>query len=76
MEQLLEILEEIRPDLDFANCQDLIDGHHLNSLDIISIVAEVEDAFDITVPTVEVIPHNFNSAQNLWAMIQRLQEEG
>ncbi len=76
MEQLLEILEEIRPDLDFANCQDLIDGHHLNSLDIISIVAELEDAFDITVPTVEVIPHNFNSAQPLWAMIQRLQEEG
>ena len=76
MEQLLEILEEIRPDLDFANCQDLIDGHHLNSLDIISIVAELEVAFDITVPTVEVIPHNFNSAQNLWAMIQRLQEEG
>ena len=76
MEQLLEILEEIRPDLDFANCQDLIDGHHLNPLDIISIVAELEDAFDITVPTVEVIPHNFNSAQNLWAMIQRLQEEG
>lgn len=76
MEQLLEILEEIRPDLDFADCQDLIDGHHLNSLDIISIVAELEDAFDITVPTVEVIPHNFNSAQNLWAMIQRLQEEG
>ena len=76
MEQLLEILEEIRPDLDFANCQDLIDGHHLNSLDIISIVAELEDAFDITVPTVEVIPHNFNSAKNLWAMIQRLQEEG
>lgn len=76
MEQLLEILEEIRPDLDFANCQDLIDGHHLNSLDIISIVAELEDAFDITVPTVEVIPHNFNSAQNLWAMIQRLQKEG
>ena len=76
MEQLLKILEEIRPDLDFANCQDLIDGHHLNSLDIISIVAELEDAFDITVPTVDVIPHNFNSAQNLWAMIQRLQEEG
>ena len=54
MEQLLEILEEIRPDLDFANCQDLIDGHHLNSLDIISIVAEVEDAFDI--PTTSTPP--------------------
>jgi len=76
MERLLELLEEIRPDLDFENCQDLIDSHHLNSLDIISIVAEVEDAFDVTIPTVEVIPHNFNSAQNLWELIQRLQEEG
>ena len=54
----------------------MIDGHHLNSLDIISIVAEVEDAFDVTIPTVEVIPHNFNSAQNLWDLIVRLQEEG
>lgn len=76
MERLLELLEEIRPDLDFENSQDLIDGHHLNSLDIISIVAEVEDTFDVTIPTVEVIPHNFNSAQNLWELIQRLQEEG
>lgn len=76
MERLLELLEEIRPDLDFENCHDLIDGHHLTSLDIISIVAEVEDAFDVTIPTVEVIPHNFNSAQNLWALIERLQEEG
>lgn len=76
MDRLLELMEEIRPDLDFETCQDLIDGHHLNSLDIISIVAEVEDAFDVTIPTVEVIPHNFNSAQNLWDLIVRLQEEG
>ena len=76
MDRLLELLEEIRPDLDFETCQDLIDGHHLNSLDIISIVAEVEDAFDVTIPTVEVIPHNFNSAQNLRPLIVRLQEGG
>ena len=76
MERLLELLEEIRPDLDFETCENLIDGHYLNSLDIISIVAEVEDAFDVTIPTVEVIPHNFNSAQNLWNLIVRLQEEG
>ena len=76
MERLLELLEEIRPDLDFTSTQDLIDGHHLNSLDIISIVAEVEEVFDVTIPTVEIIPHNFNSAQNLWDLIVRLQEEG
>lgn len=76
MEELLTILNEIQPDVDYLHCDDLIDGHYLDSLDILSLVAEIEDTFDITVPTVEIIPDNFNSAQSLWAMIQRLCEEG
>lgn len=76
MEELLTILNEIQPDVDYLHCEDLIDGHYLDSLDILSLVAEIEDTFDITVPTVEIIPDNFNSAQSLWAMIQRLCEEG
>ncbi len=75
MERLIEILEEIQPEVDYFTCTDLIDGHHLDSLSIISLVAELEEEFDITIPTVEIIPDNFNSAKNLWAMIVRLQEE-
>ena len=75
MERLIEILEEIQPEVDYFTCTDLIDGHHLDSLSIISLVAELEEEFDITIPTVEIIPENFNSAKNLWAMIVRLQEE-
>ena len=75
MERLIEILEEIQPELDYATCTALIDGHHLDSLSIISLVAEIEDEFDVTIPTVEIIQENFNSAKNLWAMIVRLQEE-
>ena len=75
MEQLLAILEDIQPDIDYTACEGLIDDHLLDSLSIISIVAELEDAFDITIPAVEVIPSNFNSAQAMWSMIQRLQEE-
>ena len=75
MERLIEILEEIQPEVDYTTCTDLIDGHHLDSLSIISLVAEIEDEFDVTIPTVEIIPENFNSAKNLWAMIVRLQEE-
>lgn len=75
METLLEILEEIRPDVDFENTVSLIDNHILNSLEIISLVAEIEDEFDITVPTVEIAPSNFNSAQAMWELINRLQEE-
>ena len=76
MEKLLEILEDIQPDVDFKTRTDLIDAHLLSSLSILSLIAELEDEFDITVPAVEVIPANFNSMQAMWDMIRRLQEEG
>lgn len=75
METLLEILEDIRPDVDFKSCNTLIDDHILDSLAIISLIAEIEDEFDITIPTVEIAPRNFNSANAMWDMIKRLQEE-
>ena len=76
MEKLIEILEEIEEGVDYNNCKTLIDDHHLDSLAIISLVAELEDEFDITIPTVEIIPDNFNSAEAMWNLITRLQEEG
>lgn len=75
MDQLLEILEDINPDIDYATCEYLIDGHYLDSLSIISLIAELEDAFDVTIPAAEIIPANFNSAKNMLAMIKRLQED-
>ena len=56
-------------------CTDLVDGGYLNSLSILAIVAELEEAFDIVISTVEVTPKNFNSAQSLWEMVLRLKEE-
>ena len=76
MEKLYEILEELQPEVDFTTCHNLVDGHYLDSLSILSLVAELEDEFDIVIPTVEIIPANFNSAEDIWAMIVRLQEEG
>lgn len=75
MERLIEILEEIQPEVDFETCTTLIDDHYLTSLAILSLVAEIEDEFDVMIPTVEIIPANFNSAQAIWDMIQRLSEE-
>lgn len=76
MEKLYEILEGLQPEVDFTTCHNLVDGHYLDSLSILSLVAELEDEFDIVIPTVEIIPANFNSAEDIWAMIVRLQEEG
>ena len=73
MEELLEILEDIQPDADYDTCTTLIDDGILDSFAILSIVGELEDAFDIKITPAEIIPENSNSAQSLWAMVQKLQ---
>jgi acyl carrier protein len=75
MEKLIEILEDIQPDIDYGTCNDLINGRHLDSLSIISLIAELEDEYDISIPAVDIIPDNFNSATAMMDMIKRLQEE-
>lgn len=75
MDTLIEIMEDIQPEVDYETCTDLVDGHHLDSLMILSLIAEIEDEFDVVVPTVEIIPENFNSAKSLWTLIERLMEE-
>ena len=75
MEELLNILEEIQPDADYETCDTLIDDGILDSFAILSIVSELEDTFGVQVTPAEIIPENFNSAQALWEMVQRLQEE-
>ena len=75
-EQIIEILEDIQPEADYETCQTLIDDHILTSLDVLSLVAELEDEFDVTIPTVEIIPSNFNSVDAIAGMVERLKEEG
>ena len=75
MEKVVEILKSIRADVDYATCTNLIDGHLLPSLSILSLVAELEEEFDVTIPAVEILPKNFNSAAAIWALVQRLQDE-
>ncbi len=75
MEKLIEILEELQPDVDYETCEDLVDARHLDSLTILSLISEIEDEFDVQVPTVEIIPANFNSAKKIWELIERLQED-
>ena len=74
MEELMEILEEICPDVDFENEEALVDDKLLSSFEIISIIAEISDAFGITLSPAEIIPDNFNSAQRMWDMICRIKK--
>ena len=75
MDELLEILEDIKPNVDFKTCTDLIDGGYLDSFDILSIVSELNDAFGVEISPVDIVPGNFNSADALWKMVQRLGDD-
>ena len=75
MEKLLEILNELHPDVDFENNESLIDDGILDSLDIVSLVTEIYAEFDVTIPAEEIVPENFNSAKALMALITKIDEE-
>jgi acyl carrier protein len=75
MEKLLEILQDIKPNIDYETETRLIDGGLLDSISILSLVSELEDNFGIEITPVDLVPVNFNSAKALWDMVKRLQEE-
>ena len=75
MDEILEILEGINPDIDFETCDTLVDDGILASLDIVSVIAELSDAFDITIPARDIVPENFNSAEAMLNMVNRLLDE-
>ncbi len=75
MEKLIEILEDLNPGVDYENTTDLIDGRYLDSLTILSLISEIEEEFDVEIPTVEIIPANFNSVEKIYELIEKLQEE-
>lgn len=75
MEQLLEILSDLHPEVDFEECDTLIDDGILDSFDIVSLISEINEEFDVVISAEHIIPENFNSAQALYALIERLEEE-
>ncbi len=75
MDELLEILEGLHPEVDFSQETGLIDNKILDSFDIVSIVTEVNSTFDVMIPADALTPENFNSAEAIFDLITRLEEE-
>ena len=71
MEKLLTVLSDVRADIDYRETDDLIDGGYFESIDIISCIAAIEDAFDISIEPYDITPENFNSAEAMWKMISQ-----
>ena len=74
-DQIVEILTDINPEADYEACTTLVTDRHITSLDMVSLVAELEEAFDIMIPPVEVVTENFDSVDAIAALVERLAEE-
>lgn len=74
-EQVMEILKELHPDVDFENQENLIDDGILDSMDIVRLVTELTDRFDVKIKARDIIPANFNSAKAICALVERISEE-
>lgn len=75
MEELLRILNELRPNVDFETQERLIDDMILDSLALVSLITEISEVFGVTITAKDILPGNFNSARALYALIQRLEDE-
>lgn len=74
MEELLKLLKGVRPDVDFENETELIDEGILDSMDVVSIISEIDDVFGVQIRITELDPDNFNSAEAIWALVQKLKK--
>ncbi|MBQ7315922.1 MAG: acyl carrier protein [Clostridia bacterium] len=74
MNEIIDILTELHDDVDFTTETGLVENGILNSLDIVAIISEIDDRLDVQIPAEEILPENFDSAEALWALVQRLDE--
>lgn len=75
MDRILQILAELRPDMDFTLAQNLIDDGVLDSFDVVSLVSELCDAFEVSISVDDLTPENFNTPEAMLALVERLQNE-
>ncbi len=75
MDTLLEILNGIRPDVDFEHEEGLISDNILDSFDMLTLINELNDAYDIKIRPGDMNLKNFDSAERILALVTRLQDE-
>lgn len=75
MDELLEILKDLHPEIDFETCDTLIDSKIIDSYDIISIITGIQDEFGVIIPPNKIIPDNFNSAKAIYALVEKLLDD-
>lgn len=75
MEEILEILKAVHPEVDYDSEKGLIDKRIFDSFDIVTIVGDLMDTFDIEITAEYMTPENFNSLESIAALVKKLEDE-
>ena len=73
-EEILEILTDLMPNVDFDNATSLADDGIIDSINVVNIVTELAIAFDVQVPFEALVNENFNSVDAIVNLVKSLQE--
>ena len=73
MEELIEILKDIDPDIDYETCDTLVEDGVLSSFEMVMLVTDINQRMNVSIAPEDIIPENFNSAKNIYALIKKSQ---
>lgn len=75
MEELIEILKDINPDVDYETCDTLIEDGILTSFEMVMLVTDINQRMDVSIAPEDILPENFNSAKKIYELIQKSRGE-
>ena len=75
LEEIIEILKEVHAEVDYMSEDKLIDKRIFDSFDVVNVVGELMDAFDVEITAEHMVPENFNSAQAIFKLVESLSED-
>ena len=75
MDRLIDLLNKLRPGIDFESQERIVDDGILDSMTIARLIGMIEDEFDVEFEVTDLVPENFNSVNAMIAMIERLEDE-
>jgi len=76
MEELIEILEDLNPDVDYRTCTDIMTGGYLTSFDFVVLISQISQVFNVRIPVGNIRPEQFDSVEMIMKLIEKLWEEG
>jgi len=75
MEELIEILKDIDPDIDYETCDTLVEDGVLTSFEMVMLVTDINQRMGVSIAPEDILPENFNSAKRIYELIQKSRGE-